>query len=137
MMAQVGRMNVALFFLLPSAVDGDGWLTPRPGRFTPGNDTVPIVLGDVCAPGPFWTFAKTSPPLGFDPHTFQQVVSRCTDRAVQTRLPFYVFIFFHCNLGPTEVQRSCWQDEQRFSLSTSTIKGQVLIKLLSAETIRY
>ena len=26
-----------------SAVDGGGWLTPRPGRFTPERDPVPIV----------------------------------------------------------------------------------------------
>ena len=28
---------------LTSALDGGGWSTPRPGRFTPGNDPVPIV----------------------------------------------------------------------------------------------
>ena len=25
------------------ALDGGGWSTPRPGRFTPGNDPVPLV----------------------------------------------------------------------------------------------
>ena len=28
---------------LTSALDGSGWSTPRPGRFTPGKDPVPIV----------------------------------------------------------------------------------------------
>jgi len=28
---------------LTSAIDGDGWSTPSPGRFTPGKDPVPIV----------------------------------------------------------------------------------------------
>ena len=28
---------------LTSALDGGGWSTPRPGRFTPGNDPVPSV----------------------------------------------------------------------------------------------
>ena len=28
---------------LNSALDGGGWSTPRPGRFTPGKDPVPIV----------------------------------------------------------------------------------------------
>ena len=28
---------------LISALDGRGWLTPRPCRFTPGNDPGPIV----------------------------------------------------------------------------------------------
>ena len=36
-------------------LDGDGWSTPRPGRFTPGKDRVPIVQDDGWAPGPVWT----------------------------------------------------------------------------------
>jgi hypothetical protein len=28
---------------LTSVLDGGGWSTPRPGRFTPGEDPVPIV----------------------------------------------------------------------------------------------
>jgi hypothetical protein len=31
------------FFCFFWALDGGGWSTPRPGRFTPGNDLVPIV----------------------------------------------------------------------------------------------
>ena len=31
---------------LTSALDGGGWSTPRPGRFTPGKDPVPIVHED-------------------------------------------------------------------------------------------
>ena len=38
-----------------SALDGGGWLTPRPGRFTPGKDPVPIVQEAGWAPGPVWT----------------------------------------------------------------------------------
>jgi len=39
---------------LTSALDGDGWLTPRPSRFTPGNKLVPILqeagwAGPLCA----------------------------------------------------------------------------------------
>ena len=37
---------------LTSALDGGGWLTPPPGRFTPGNDPVPIVYEVRWAPGP-------------------------------------------------------------------------------------
>jgi len=45
---------------LPStlALDGGVWSTPRPGRFTRGKDTVPIVLEAGWAPGPFWTGAE-------------------------------------------------------------------------------
>ena len=28
---------------LTSALGGGGWLTPRPGRFTPRNDSIPVV----------------------------------------------------------------------------------------------
>ena len=37
---------------LTSALDGGGWSTPRPGRFTPGKDPVPIVWETGWASGP-------------------------------------------------------------------------------------
>jgi hypothetical protein len=37
--AQKGSRGIALLFLYPRG----GWSTPRPGRFTPGKDLVPIV----------------------------------------------------------------------------------------------
>jgi len=48
----------------------DGWLTPRPGRFTPGKDPVAIVQEAGWASGPVWTDAENLvPPPGFDPRT--------------------------------------------------------------------
>jgi hypothetical protein len=43
--------------ILPStsALDGGGWSTPCPGRFTPSKDPVPIVQEAGWAPGPVWT----------------------------------------------------------------------------------
>jgi hypothetical protein len=41
-----------------------GWSAPRPGRFTPGKDPVPIVQEAEWAPGPGWTFAKNLAPTG-------------------------------------------------------------------------
>ena len=38
-----GEQTYIATLSLISALDGVGWLTPRPGRFTPGNDPVPIV----------------------------------------------------------------------------------------------
>ena len=35
-----------------------GWSTPRPGRFTPGKDPVPIVYEAGLAPGLVWTGAE-------------------------------------------------------------------------------
>jgi hypothetical protein len=36
----------------------DGWSTPRPGRFTPGKDPVPILQEAGWALGPVWTGAE-------------------------------------------------------------------------------
>jgi hypothetical protein len=41
-----------------SALEGDGWSAPRPGRFIPGKDPVPIVQEAGWATGPVWTCAK-------------------------------------------------------------------------------
>jgi hypothetical protein len=38
-----GEYRFSSTLSLTSALDGGGWSTPRQGRFTPGNDTVPIV----------------------------------------------------------------------------------------------
>jgi len=49
---------------LTSALDGDGWSTPRPGQFTPGKNPVPIVKEAGWAPGPVWTGAENLAPTG-------------------------------------------------------------------------
>jgi hypothetical protein len=41
-----------------------GWSAPRPGRFTPGKDPVPIVQEVGWAPGPVWTGAENLAPTG-------------------------------------------------------------------------
>ena len=50
--------------LLTSALDGGRWSAPRPGRFTPGKDPVPIVQEARWAPGPVWTSAENLAPTG-------------------------------------------------------------------------
>ena len=48
-----------------SALDGGGWSTPLPGRFTPGKDPVPIVQESGWVPGLVWTGAENlAPPTG-------------------------------------------------------------------------
>ena len=49
---------------LTSALDWGGWSTPRPGRFTPGEDPVPIVQEAGWAPGPVCTGAENLVPPG-------------------------------------------------------------------------
>jgi hypothetical protein len=63
------------------ALSVGGWSSPRPGRFTPRTDPVPIVYEAGWAPEPVWTGAEhlPLPSLGFDPRTVQAVVSRYTD----------------------------------------------------------
>jgi hypothetical protein len=53
-----GGVEVSLYSLSPSALGGGGWSAPRPGRFSPGKDPVPIVQEAGWAPGPVWTCAK-------------------------------------------------------------------------------
>ena len=38
-----GEQRYSSTLSLTSALDGGGWSTPRPGRFTPGQHPVPIV----------------------------------------------------------------------------------------------
>jgi hypothetical protein len=47
---------------LASAIDRVGWSTPRPDRFTPGKDPVPIVYEAGWARGPVWTGAENVAP---------------------------------------------------------------------------
>ena len=38
-----GNTGIDLLFFLTSALDGNGWSTPSPGRFEPGKHPVPTV----------------------------------------------------------------------------------------------
>jgi hypothetical protein len=62
--AQRGSSGIVLLFSLTSALDGGGWSTPRPGRFTPRKDTVPVVQEAGWAAGPVWTGAEKLAPIG-------------------------------------------------------------------------
>jgi hypothetical protein len=59
----VGGRGIAILFLDLGARSG-GWSAPRPGRFTPGKDPVPIVQEAGWEPGPVWTCAKNLAPTG-------------------------------------------------------------------------
>jgi hypothetical protein len=56
--------NLSIYSLSTSALGGGGWSAPRPGRFTPGKDPVPIVQEVGWALGPVWTCAKNLAPTG-------------------------------------------------------------------------
>jgi hypothetical protein len=57
-----GGRGIVLLILDLDARRG-GWSAPRPGRFTPGKDPVPIVQEAGWAPGPAWTCAKNLTPI--------------------------------------------------------------------------
>ena len=59
---------------------------PRPGRFTPGKDTVPIVQEAVWPQGRSGPVQKSRLPPGFDPRTVQPVGSRYTDYSTRPTL---------------------------------------------------
>ena len=63
--AKKGERSYSSTLSLTSALDGGGWSTPRPGRFTPQErEPVPIVQEAGCAPGQVWTGAENlAPPL--------------------------------------------------------------------------
>jgi hypothetical protein len=60
-------VEVQVYSFSTSALGGDGWSAPCPGRFTPGKDPVPIVLEAGWAQGPVWTCAKNLAPTGIRP----------------------------------------------------------------------
>jgi hypothetical protein len=59
-----GGIEILLYSFSTSALGGGGWSAPRPGRFTPGKDPVPIVQEAGWAPGPVLTCAKNLAPTG-------------------------------------------------------------------------
>jgi hypothetical protein len=59
----MGSRGIALLSL-DLGVRRGGWSAPRPCRFTPGKDQVPIVKEAGWAPGPVWTCAKNLAPTG-------------------------------------------------------------------------
>jgi hypothetical protein len=63
---------------LTSALDGGGWSTPRPGRFTPGKDPVPLVQDAERTPESVWTGVEN---LAFETQTDQSFASHYTDYA--------------------------------------------------------
>ena len=61
--AQKGNRGIALLFFNLHARWG-GWTTPRPGRFTPQKDLIPIAKEAGWVPGRVWTGAENLAPTG-------------------------------------------------------------------------
>ena len=87
---------------LTSALDGGGWSTPRPGRFTPGKGTWYPLCRRLGEPQDRSKHVqKTSSPPGFDPRTVQPVASRYTDCAIPVQVTLLYFVLNpHCLQSP-------------------------------------
>jgi len=69
-----GEYRYSFTIHLTSALDGGGWLTPRPGRFTPEKETLYPFYKMLSAPqGQSGRVRKILPQLGFGPRTFHPV----------------------------------------------------------------
>ena len=69
-------------FSLNSAPDGGGWLTLLSGRFTPGNDSVPIVLDDLWVLASVWTGVENFASTGIRSPNLLAVASCYSDYAI-------------------------------------------------------
>ena len=69
-------------------IDGDAWLTPCPGRFTPENDPVPIIEEAGWAPGSVWTGRRCLPPR--NSIQGQSSLERVAD--------IYIYIYIICRI---------------------------------------
>jgi hypothetical protein len=75
---------------LTSALDGDGWSTPRPGRLTPVKETRYPFCRKLGGPqGWSGRVRKISPPPGFDRRTFHPVASRYTECAIPAHTGYH------------------------------------------------
>jgi hypothetical protein len=76
-------VEVQIYSLFNLGTRWDGWLKPRPGRFTPEKETHYPLCRKLGGPqgqsGQAW---KISPPPGFDPQTVQPIVSCYTNYAI-------------------------------------------------------
>jgi hypothetical protein len=57
-------VELLVYSFSTSALEGGGWSAPRPGRLTPGKDSVPIVQEAGWAPGLVGTCAKNLARIG-------------------------------------------------------------------------
>ena len=75
-----GEQSYSSTLSLTSVLDGGGWSTPRPGRFTPRERPGILCIGGWVGPrsGRVRKILPPSPP-GFDPRTVHPVASRYTD----------------------------------------------------------
>ena len=74
-----------------SVIDVGGWSAPRPGRFTPGKETLYPLYRRLGGPrAGLDGCGKSRPPPGFDPLTVQPVASSYMDWAIPALIYIYI-----------------------------------------------
>jgi hypothetical protein len=73
---------------------GGRWSAPRPSRFTPGKDPVPIVQEAGWAPGPVWTGAENLAPTGIIKIKCITIFSASVFGLFQVSFNTIVWVFF-------------------------------------------
>ena len=87
-------------------MDGSGWLTPLPDRFTTEKETRYQLHKRLGGPqNQFERVRVISPPPGFDPRTVQPVASHCTACYFETLLTALQYILYH---NPQENEALCY-----------------------------
>ena len=87
-----------------SALDGFGWSTPRPGRFTPGKENrYPFCRRLGVPQDQSEQMQKISPRPGLDPLTVQPVASLYTDWAIPARAS----ILYRSIIGRKRLYSAC------------------------------
>jgi hypothetical protein len=78
-----GEYRYSSTLSLTPALDGGGWSTPRPSRFTSGKKAPYPLYRRLDVPqGRSGRVQNISPPSGFDLRIVHPVASRCTDWAI-------------------------------------------------------
>ena len=117
---------------LTSALDGGGWLTPLPGRFTPGKEIrYPFYRRLGWPQGLSGPVRKISPAPGFDLLTIQLISSRYTDWAIAA----YTLLVYQSQLQSISVtvllRRPLKAREKRFSRNTFQQNRMFIINIFS------
>jgi hypothetical protein len=99
---------------MTSALEGGGWSAPRPGRFTPRKDPVPIVQETGWAPGLVWMCAKNCTPNGI------RSLDRPAHSQTLCRLSYLAHIMTIVQNGISAVStrhqhKCCWYKSQLIS----------------------
>ena len=82
-----GKLRYSSTLSLTLTLEGGGWLTPRPGRFTLGKEIRYPLYRSLGGPrGRSGQVRKISPSPAFDPRTVQPVARRCTNYATPAHL---------------------------------------------------